>query len=103
MDLRIVLVGHLLKAKKQYKILKKLGIQNELDEACFQHEMAYGDFKDLPRKTASDKMFCDKALNIAKYKNMMDIKEVLFQWFVRFLIRSPQVVVLKIKICQTRN
>ena len=24
--------------------------KNELDKACFQHEMAYGDFKDLKRR-----------------------------------------------------
>ena len=40
--------------------------QSELVKACFQHDMAYGDFKDLTRKTASDKIFRDKALNIAK-------------------------------------
>ena len=28
--------------------------------------MAYGDFKDLPRRTASEKVLCDKAFNIAK-------------------------------------
>ena len=28
--------------------------------------MAYGDFKDLARKTASDKFLRDKAFNIAK-------------------------------------
>ena len=28
--------------------------------------MAYGDFKDLARRTASDKVFRDKAFNIAK-------------------------------------
>ena len=28
--------------------------------------MAYGDFEDLPRKTASDKELHDKAYNIAK-------------------------------------
>ena len=28
--------------------------------------MAYGDFKDLKRRTASDKIFRDKAFNIAK-------------------------------------
>ena len=28
--------------------------------------MAYGDFKDLSKKTASDKILCDKAFNIAK-------------------------------------
>ena len=28
--------------------------------------MTYEDFKDLTRRTASDKIFCDKAFNIAK-------------------------------------
>ena len=37
---------------------------NELDEACFQHGMVYGDFKDLARRTASDKVLRDKAFNI---------------------------------------
>ena len=41
--------------------------QNTLDKACFQHDMAYEDFKDLTRRTASDKMLRDKAFNIAKY------------------------------------
>ena len=37
--------------------------QNELDRACFQHDMAYGDFKDLTRKTVSDKISQDKEFN----------------------------------------
>ena len=28
--------------------------QNELDKACFQCDMAYGDYKDLPRRTIAD-------------------------------------------------
>ena len=40
--------------------------KNELDETCFEHDMAYGDFKDIARRTASDKVLRDKALNIAK-------------------------------------
>ena len=28
--------------------------QNELDKACFQHDMAYGDVKDLPRRKFAD-------------------------------------------------
>ena len=31
--------------------------------------MAYGDFKDLTRRTASDKILHDKAFNFAKYLN----------------------------------
>ena len=40
--------------------------QNESDKACFQHDMAYGDLKDLTRRTVSDKILRDKVFNIAK-------------------------------------
>ena len=40
--------------------------KNELDNACFQHDMAYGDFKDLKWRTFSDKFLRDKVFNIAK-------------------------------------
>ena len=40
--------------------------EHTVDKACFQHDMAYGDFKDLARRTASDKVLRDKAFNIAK-------------------------------------
>ena len=39
--------------------------KNELDEAGFQHDVAYGNFKDLAKRTASDKVLRDKAFNIA--------------------------------------
>ena len=41
--------------------------KNEIDKACFQHDMAYGNFKDLKRRTFSVKVLRDKAFNIAKY------------------------------------
>ena len=40
--------------------------QDEIDKACFQHNIAYRDFKDLTRTTASDKILHDKGFNIAK-------------------------------------
>ena len=40
--------------------------RNELDKTCFQHDMAYGDFKDLANRTAADKVLINKAFNIAK-------------------------------------
>ena len=40
--------------------------KNELDKAFLQHDMAYGDFKDLTRRTAPDKILRDKAFNTAK-------------------------------------
>ena len=39
--------------------------KNELDKACF-HDMSYGDFKDIARRRASDKVLRDKAFNVAK-------------------------------------
>ena len=40
--------------------------QNKLDKDCFQHYIAYGNFKDFSRRTTSDKTLCDKAFNFAK-------------------------------------
>ena len=37
----------------------------ELDKACFQHDMVYGDFKDLAKRTFADKLLRDKAFKIA--------------------------------------
>ena len=39
--------------------------KNELDKACFQHDMAYGKSKDLIKRTQSDKFLKDKAFKIA--------------------------------------
>ena len=63
--------GPFTKNKKRIQKFKETGdsryiCQNELDKACFQHDMAYGDFKDLTRRTASDKILRVKAFNIAK-------------------------------------
>ena len=39
--------------------------ENELDKACFQHDVAYGKSKDLAKKTQSDKVFKVKAFKIS--------------------------------------
>ena len=52
--------------------------------------MAYGDFKDLVKRTTSDEVLRDKAFNIAKIQNMMDIKEFLPLWFISFFIKNPR-------------
>ena len=38
--------------------------RNELDKACFQHDMADGKSKDLAKRTQSDKLLRDKAFKI---------------------------------------
>ena len=67
--------------------------KNELDKACFQHDMAYGDFKDLARRAAS-KFKEIKLLILLKILNMMEIKEDLFLWFINFLMKSRKELVL---------
>ena len=62
--------GPFTKNKERIQKFKETGdtsyiYKNELDKACFQHDMAYGDFKDLKRRTASDKVLRNKGLNIA--------------------------------------
>ena len=49
-----------------YSACGNYSYRNELDKARFQHDSAYGDFKDLARRTASDKILRYKAFNIAK-------------------------------------
>ena len=39
--------------------------KNDLDKACFQHDMAYGESKDLARRTQSDKVLRDKVFKIS--------------------------------------
>ena len=69
-DFPIVFPEHFRNIKIEYKKLKKqeirdIFIQNELDKALFQYDMAHADFKDLSAKTASDKLLRDKVFNIA--------------------------------------
>ena len=63
--------GPFTKNKERIQKIKEIGNTNyiyinELDKACFQHDMAFEEFKDLARRTASDKVLRDKAFNIPK-------------------------------------
>ena len=63
--------GSFTKNKERIKKFKETAdtdyiYKNELDKACFQHDITYGDFKDLARRTASGKILRDKAFNITK-------------------------------------
>ena len=40
--------------------------QNELEKACLRHDMAYGDFKDLSKRTAAD--------NVLRINNLILLK-----------------------------
>ena len=56
--------------KERIKKFKQTGdtryiYKNELDKACFQHDPAYADHKDLINRTEADKVLRDKAYDIA--------------------------------------
>ena len=58
----------LLKAKKEFKETGNTNYiyKNDLHKACFKHDLAYGKYKDLNKRTTqSDKVLRDKAFEIA--------------------------------------
>ena len=63
--------GPFTKNKERIQKFKETGdlryiYRNELNKACFQHDMACEAFKDLAKRIAADKSLRDKAFNIAK-------------------------------------
>ena len=81
--------GPFAKNKEKIQKFKETGdsryiYQNKLDKACFQHDMAYGDFKDLTRRTACDKILCNKAFYIARILKCNGYQRVLASMVYKF-------------------
>ena len=62
--------GPFTRHKERIKEFKRTGdtryiYRNELDKACFQHDSAYADHKDLINRTKADQVLRGKAYNIA--------------------------------------
>ena len=62
--------GPFTRHKERIKEFKRTGdmryiYRNELDKACFQHDYAYADHKDLINRTEADKVLREKAYDIA--------------------------------------
>ena len=60
---------HSLKTKKKHEKFVQAGNtdrihKNDLDKACFHHNVDYGKYKDLTKRTASDRVLRDKAFEI---------------------------------------
>ena len=59
--------------------------KNDLDKACFQHDMAYRKYKDLNKRTQLDKVFKNKAFEIAsnlKYdRYQRGLASMVFKFF----------------------
>ena len=63
--------GPFTKNKERIQKFKETGVsryiyRNEFDKACFQHDIDYGDFTGIAKRTTADKVLRDKAFNIAK-------------------------------------
>ena len=70
--------------------------KNELDKPCFQHDMAYVDFKDLAKRTTADKVLRNKAFKIASDQKYDGYQRGLASMVYKFLIKShKEVVVLR--------
>ena len=59
--------------------------------------MAYGDFKDVARKTASEEILRDKAFSIAKSPKYDGYRRGLASRFIKFLIKRRKGAVLTYK------
>ena len=77
--------------------------QNKLDKACFQHDMAYGDFKDLLRRTASDKVLHNKAFNIVKNPEYGGYQRRLASVVYKFFVQNTAGGVAKNEIMQNKE
>ena len=87
--------GLFTKNEQRIKTFKETGdtkyiYKNELDKACFRHDMAYGHFKDLARRNAADKVLKDKAFNIAKDPKydgyQRDLASMVYKFFDKRLL-----------------
>ena len=58
--------------------------ENELDKACFQHDMAYGKTKDLVKRTQSNQVLKDKACRIVANPSYDGYQRAELQWFIGF-------------------
>ena len=58
--------------------------KNKLDKACFAHDAAYSDFKDIKNRTAADKILRDKTYKIAKDPKYYDSQRALAGMVNRF-------------------
>ena len=59
--------GSFTKIKKIFRNLCRQEIQNDLDKACFQHDMAHGKYKVFNKIAQSDKLSKDKAFKLLAF------------------------------------
>ena len=68
--------------------------KNELDKACFQHDTAYEDFKDLAKRAIADKVLRDKAFKIASDQKYDGYQRRLVSMVYQFFDKNQKEVVV---------
>ena len=81
--------GSFIKSKERIETFGNTGntdyiYKNELDRACFQHDMAHGKTKDLEKRTQSEKVLRDKAFKIASNPKYDDYQRGLASMVYKF-------------------
>ena len=88
---------------QKFKDYSRYIYKNELDKTCFQRDVPHGDFKDLAKRTASDKVLRDEVFNIAKNSKYDEYEISLTSMVYKFFDKKPLVVVLLIKVNKISN
>ena len=100
--------GPFTKNNERIKKLKETGKSryiylNELDKACFQHDIAYGDFERLNKRTAADKVLRDKAFNIAKNPKYDEYQRGIASMVYSFFEKKASDGTIKMKLYLIKN
>ena len=87
--------GPFTKHKQRIQKVKETGdtnyiYKNELDKACFGHDAAYFDSKDLTKRTVADKIFKNRAFNIAKDKKYDGYQRGLASMVYKFFDKTSK-------------
>ena len=77
--------------------------KNELDKACFQHDLAYGKYKDLEKRPQSDKVLKDKAFEIANNPKYNGCQRGLASMVYKFFDKKSKGTGIKNEIKQNQQ
>ena len=85
--------GPFTRHKERIKKFKQTGdtrhiYRNELDKACFQHDSAYADNKDLINGTKVDKVLRDKAYDVASHPEYYGYQRGLASMVYKFFDKT---------------
>ena len=81
--------GSFTKHRERIQKFRKAGnlkhlYRNELNKACFAHDPAYSDSRELAKSTVSDKILKDRAYEIATNRNCDEYQRVLASMTYKF-------------------